>query len=185
MVDSTKQRLRPAARRVVGCIVMLGALLGGLLPTAQAASCRLFLSQPVIDYGHLRPGDRPASLGRRTARLNVVCPESSTITLRFHADAVDGQGYRFGAQGVFGLALLHPQLDGKPVELAQLYNSAERSGQMRPGQPLVVVVGGLPAKGRTFSAQVQVDTWLRSAATAVRDKTTLEGGGRFELMPAD
>ncbi|MGF6093467.1 hypothetical protein [Pseudomonas sp. 18175] len=179
-----KRLLRPAAKRAVGSIVALGVVLGCLIPTAHAASCRLFLSQSVIDFGQLRSADRSASLGRRTVRLNVVCPENSTIALRFQADAADGRGYRFGSQGLFGLALLHPQLDGKPVELAQLYNPSERNGQMRPGQPLVVVAGGLPAKGRTFSAQVQVDTWLPSAATAVRDKTTLEGGGRFELVPA-
>ena len=117
-------------------------------------------------------------------RLNVVCPEGSVIALRFHGGAADGQGYRFGQQGSFGLTLQSPQLDGKPVELASLHNHAERGGQLRPGQSLVVLAGGLPAKGRTFSAQVHVDTWLPSAAIAVRDKTTLEGSGRFELVSA-
>ena len=70
------------------------------------------------------------------------------------------------------------------MELAQLYNHAERDSTLRPGQSLVALVGGLPAIGRTFSAQVQVETWLSSAAMAVRDKTTLEGNGRFEWVPS-
>lgn len=194
MVTSTKPCPRPAAKvAFVPWSVAVGfgafGLLAGLLPApASAASCRLSLSQPLVDYGSLRTGEQPVGqgvfLGKRTVRLNVVCPEASVIALRFQGVAMDGQGFRFGRQGSFRLTLEHPQLDGKPVELAQLHNHADRGGQLQPGQSLVVLAGGLPAKGRTFSAQVQVDTWLSSAATAVRDKTTLEGSGRFELVPA-
>lgn len=186
MVNSTKPQRRFAVKRAGGYIVALGVLLVGLTPAALAAnaSCRLFLSQPLIDYGQLRPSERSANLGRRMVRLSVVCSENSVIALRFQGGAADGQGYRFGPRGSFSLTLQHPQLDGKPVEMAQLHNHAERSGQLQPGQSLVALVRGLPAKGRTFSAQVHVDTWLASAAIAVRDKTTLEGSGRFELVPA-
>ncbi|AMW80821.1 hypothetical protein AK972_0021 [Pseudomonas yamanorum] len=55
---------------------------------------------------------------------------------------------------------------------------------MLPDQAMVVLAAGLPAVGRVFSAQVQVDTYLFNTATAVRDKTVLEGSGRFELVPA-
>lgn len=185
MVNSTKPLRRPAVKRAVWHIVAPGVLLAGLAlaAPADAASCRLLLSQPVIDYGQLRPSEQSESRGRRMVRLSVVCPEDTVIALRFQGGLVDGERYRFGPQGSFSLALLHPQLDGRPVELAQLHNHADRGGQLRPGQSLVALAGGLPAKGRTFSAQVQVQTWLSSAATAVRDKTTLEGSGRFELVP--
>lgn len=186
MVNSTKPLRRPAVKKAPGRIVALGLLLAGLVTAvpAVAGSCRLFLSQSLIDYGHLRLSERSASVGKRMARLNVVCPENSVIALRFQGGVGDGQGYRFGQQGLFSLTLHHPQLDGRPVELAQLHNHADRGGQLRPGQALVVLAGGLPARGRTFSAQVQVDTWLPGAAIAVRDRTTLEGSGRFELVPA-
>jgi hypothetical protein len=65
-----------------------------------------------------------------------------------------------------------------------MHNRAERSGQLLPDQTMVVLAAGLPVVGRVFSAQVQVDTYLFDTTTAVRDKTVLEGGGRFELVPA-
>ena len=47
----------------------------------------------------------------------------------------------------------------------------------------VVLKAGQSVRGRVFSAQVQVDTYLSSAAPPVRDKTLLEGSGRFEWVP--
>lgn len=93
MVNSMKPLRRFAVKRAGGYIVALGVLLVGLIPAAPAAnaSCRLFLSQPLIDYGQMRPSEKSASLGRRMVRLSVVCPENSVIALRFQ-----GGGRRTG-----------------------------------------------------------------------------------------
>ena len=186
MANFTKPLRRSAVNRATGHIVALGVLLAAMVSAAPAgaADCRVFLSQPLIDYGQMRRSERSVNLGLRTVRLSVVCPENRVIALRFQGDSADGQTFRFGQQGSFSLTFQHPQLDGKPVELVQLHNQADRGGQLRPGQSLMVLMDGRPVAGRTFSAQVQVDTWLSSAVTAVRDKTTLEGNGRFELVPA-
>lgn len=183
--------MKPLRRLVVkaGTVCSAGGLLAGLLLADEAgAACHISLSQPLIDYGLLRyneePGAQGVSLGKRTLRLNVVCAEATVIALRFHGAPAEGQGYRWGRQGYFTLALDQPMLDGKPLELAQLYNHAQRGGTLQPGQPLVLLAGGMPAAGLRFSAHVRVESWLPSAATAVRDKTTLEGSGRFELVPA-
>jgi hypothetical protein len=196
MVNSTKLLRRPAAKIAVEwrsaalAVKAVGLLVVGLLVAvpASAANCRLSLSQPLIDYGQLRVNEGAAtqgsSLGKRMVRLSVACSEASVIALRFNGAAADEQSYRFGGQGTFNLILEHPELDGKPVELAQLYSRADRSAQLHPGQSLVALASGVPAKGHTFSAQVRVESWLSRAVTAVRDKTTLEGSGRFELVPA-
>lgn len=155
---------------------------------ASAAQCRISLSQPVVDYGLLRGAEQSGSqdvfLGKRTVRLNVVCPEATVIAMRFQGVSADGQRYAWGRHGYFNLTLEHPLLDGRPVELVHVHNYAARSTGLQPGQTLVVLAGGVPATGRTFSAQVQVDTWLSGAANAVRSKTVVEGGGHFELVPA-
>ena len=187
MVNFMKPPRRLVAK--VGAVYGVALLFAGLLLTEQAtAACRVSLSQPLIDYGLLRDSDQPSaqgvSLGKRTVRLNVICAEAAVIALRFQGAPAEGQGYRLGRQGYFNLTLQQPMLDGKPVELAQLYNPAERAGTLQPGQPLVVLAGGMPAIGRTFSALVQVESWLSGVAIAVRDKTTLEGSGRFEVVPA-
>lgn len=183
--------MKPLRQLVVkaGTVCSVGGLLVGLLLAGEAgAACRLSLSQPLIDYGLLKgseqPGAQGISLGKRTVRLNVICAEATVIAMRFQGLPAELHGYRMGRQGYFNLTLHQPMLDGKPVELAQLYNHAQRGGTLQPGQSLVVLAGGVPARGLTFSAQVQVESWLSGAATAVRDKTTLEGSGRFELVPA-
>lgn len=183
MVNFMKPLRRPVAKAVAVC-----SLAGLLMVEEAAAACRTSLSQPLIDYGLLRDsgqaGAQGVFLGKRMVRLSVSCTEIAVIALRFQGVPAEGQGYRLGQQGYFNLTLQQPMLDGKPVELAQLYNPAQRGGVLRPGQPLVVLAGSTPAKGLTFSAQVQVESWLSGVANAVRDKTTLEGSGRFELVPA-
>jgi len=154
---------------------------------ASASECRLSVSQPHIDYGLLRPATTPEPrgifLGKRMVRLNVVCSEATVIVVRFLGLPADAQGFRFGRDGRFDLTLQQPLLDGQAIELAPLHNRAERSGQLRPDQALVALKAGQPVRGRVFSAQVQVDTFLSNPAPSVRDKTLLEGSGRFEWVP--
>lgn len=190
MVNFTKglpqlvAKARAVGRRLPGVGILLVSFL--LVQEASASACRVSLSQSLVDYGLMGGGGHPAnqgiSIGKRTVRLNVTCSGASVIAMRFQGAPADGQGYMFGRQGYFNLTLLHPTLDGKPVELAQWYNHSERSGALLPGQALVALAGGVPATGRNFSAQVQIESWLSSAAIAVRDRTTLEGSGRFELI---
>lgn len=190
MMDNlTKRRLRCAVKARVACnwrVVGVVLCWLGMSSEAYAAQCRVFLSQPQVDYGVLHGAQQRVGqevmLGKRTVRLNVMCPQDAAIALRFRGAPTDVQGFRFGHQGYFHLRLQQPLLDGKPVELAQMHNRSERGGHLRSDQALVVMAGGLPATGRVFSAHVQVDTYLFNAVTAVRDKTVLEGGGRFELV---
>lgn len=184
MSDPTKPPQRPAvkvgAAGVLSCLLMAGE--------AYAAECRVSLSRPEVDLGALRHGGQAAAqgvlFGKRTVHLNVVCPQDTLIALRFRGVPAVGQGFKFGEQGYFNLSLQQTVLDGRPAELAPMHNRAERSGQLLPDQTMVVLAAGLPVVGRVFSAQVQVDTYLFDTTTAVRDKTVLEGGGRFELVPA-
>lgn len=187
MVNCMKTPMRSAAEGalVSGALAVVVSLL--TVFEASASECRLSVSQPQIDYGLLRPVTTPEPrgifLGKRMVRLNVVCSEATVIALRFQGVPADAQGFRFGREGRFDLTLLQPLLDGQAIELAPMHNRAERSGQLRPDQALVVLKAGQPASGRVFSAQVQVDTYLSSATPPVRDKTLLEGSGRFEWVP--
>jgi len=184
-------KAEPAGRyALAGFQVLMGLLAGWLMISeVSAAECRVSLSQPQVDYGLLRNGAKPGPhgvfLGKRTVRLSVVCPEASVIALRFRGAPADGQGFSFGRHGRFDLNLQQPVLDGKAVVLAAMHNRTERDGQLRPDQALMALAAGQPVRGRTFSALVHIDSYLSSTAPAVRDKTLLEGGGRFELVKGD
>jgi len=160
-------------------------------PEASANDCRLSLSQPRVDYGVLRRAElgeplasQPIILGRRTLQLSVVCAEPGAVALRFTGVPAGTQGYRFGRQGSFTLALKHAQVDGRAVELStSQFTETATSGHLLPGHVLIAKAGGLPLTGTRFSAQVQVDTYLPPDAFSVRRETVFEGQGHFEWLP--
>ncbi|MBV6751267.1 hypothetical protein KV580_13215 [Pseudomonas chlororaphis] len=147
-----------------------------------------------MELGALRPGglsqvagQTDLFLGTRRLSLNIACPWPTSMVLRFDAAAAGPQAFRFDRQGRFTVGLSNARLDGKPVTLAaaQRPTDAAASHLMVPGQSLVLLARDLPAKGRFFSAQVEIDTHLPVSATRVRDETPVEGGGRFELLSGE
>ncbi|CAD5203994.1 hypothetical protein [Pseudomonas sp. FEN] len=172
---------------VHGC----GVALVLLSVPARANDCTLSLSQSQIELGVLRPGALSIApgqpelfLGRRRLSLNIACPRPTTMALRFEAPAAGSQAFRFDRQGRFTVSLSNALLDGKPVTLgaAPYLVEATENRLIAPGQSLQVLARDLPAKGRFFSAQVEIDTHLPVSATRVRDETPVEGRGRFELL---
>ena len=160
----------------------------------DANDCTLSLSQSQIELGALRsgalalePGQPELFLGTRRLSLNIACPWPTSMVLRFEGPAAGPQAFRFDRQGRFTVGLSNARLDGKPVTLATVQRPAEAaaSRMMAPGQSLVVLAQDVPAKGRFFSAQVEIDTHLPLSATRVRDETPIEGRGRFELLSGE
>ncbi|WP_017902630.1 hypothetical protein [Pseudomonas asplenii] len=161
---------------------------------AVAHDCTLSLSQPQVDLGMLRlgrfsllPGQSEISLGPRRLTLTIVCPRPTAMVLRFEGDAAGPQAYRLARQGYFTVGLSNARLDGEPVTLALAGRPTERQDAwlMVPGRSLRALVHGMPAKGRFFSAQVEIDPRLSTAMTQLRDETAVEGRGRFELVPSE
>ncbi|MCP2050340.1 hypothetical protein [Pseudomonas salomonii] len=161
-------------------------------PDASANDCRLSISQPRVDYGMLRRAEllderisnQPIILGKRTLQLSVVCAEPGAVALRFTGVPAGTQGFRFGRQGSFTLALKHAQVDGRAVELNSLQSTDTSAlGHLLPGQVLIAKAGGLPLTGTRFSAQVEIDTYLPPDAFSVRHETVFEGQGHFEWLP--
>ncbi|MGA8136929.1 MULTISPECIES: hypothetical protein [Pseudomonas] len=180
-------RVRVVLRRCCVALVLFSA-------PAGANDCTLSLSQSQIELGALRPGALAMApgqpdlfLGTRRLSLNIACPWPTSMVLRFDGPAAGPQAFRFDRQGRFTVGLSNARLDGKPVSLASAQRPAEASAShlMAPGQSLVVLARDLPAKGRFFSAQVEIDTHLPVSATRVRDETSVEGRGRFELLPGE
>jgi len=178
--------------RVRGAVLSL-CLLALTLPMAgeaAAGQCSVSLSQPQVDYGRLlrgellgeQPGRHEVFLGTRLSQLNVVCPDAVPMVLRLDGVPAGTDGFRFGQSGSLRLRFKQARVDGQAVVLVQEQAGASVSAQLRPGVTVVAQSAGRPVTGRTLSAQIEIDTYLPSAATAVRSETRLEGGVRFELV---
>ncbi|KAF1029075.1 MAG: hypothetical protein GAK37_01913 [Pseudomonas sp.] len=163
--------------------LMLYALLAVVLMAneARADTCQISLSQPRLDYGHLRHGEQ--TLGTRTLHLSIVCAEPSAMALRFNGVAADARGFRFGRQGHFRLSLQQARIDGQPVEwMSAPLPGALATAPLVPGQTLVASASGRPVTGRRLTAQVEVSAEVPPEAFAVRRETLLEGLGVFERV---
>jgi hypothetical protein len=176
----------------LGLFLYFLLFIGLLANEARAEDCRLSLSQPRIDYGVLRRtelldeqvGRQKTSLGKRTLHLSVICADPRAVAIRFAGVPAGAQGFRFGRHGSFTLDLKHGQVDGRAVELSVEPSSVYAdNGRLLPGQVLIARTGGMPATGRRFSAQVDIDTYLPPEAFSVRHETMFEGQGRFEWLP--
>ena len=179
-------------RRLCLGVSLLWFMLAIAAPDALANDCRLSLSQPRVDYGVLRRTEllddgirsQPIMLGKRTLQLSVVCAQPGAVALRFTGVPAGAQGYRFGRQGSFTLALKHAQVDGRAVELSTLLSTdTSTHGLLLPGHVLIAKTSGMPLTGTRFSAQVQIDTYLPHDAFSVRQETVFEGQGHFEWLP--
>lgn len=175
-----------AARLEILSLVVLCTLLAA--PGVRAENCRLSVSQSRIDYGAIRREvlveSAAMTLGTRSLNVNVFCAEPVAMALRFVGAAAAGQeGFRFGPHGRFRLSLKHAQVDGRAVGWAVAHLPGEpASGQLLPGQTLVARAAGLPVVGQRLTAQVDIDTELPADALDVRNETSLEGQGSFELV---
>ncbi|MCF5546497.1 hypothetical protein GIV68_17300 [Pseudomonas salomonii] len=189
-VVPSKTVQHPVCRVCLGLGLLFMLAIAG--PDASANDCRLSISQPRVDYGMLRRAEllderisnQPIILGKRTLQLSVVCAEPGAVALRFTGVPAGTQGFRFGRQGSFTLALKHAQVDGRAVELNSLQSTDTSAlGHLLPGQVLIAKAGGLPLTGTRFSAQVEIDTYLPPDAFSVRHETVFEGQGHFEWLP--
>lgn len=167
--------------------------LGVCLPLAASAEdCILSVSQPVVDFGQtqraqLMEGTREGKrllVGTRVVSLILSCSASAAVALSFNGERAGDQGYRFAQDGIFTLRVLSAQLDGKPVSL--MVRDGEGAAKdsdnlLRPGVSLVPGLQSMIARGTTFSAQVEVKTYVDERDTQARSREQWDGGGHFAV----
>lgn len=181
---------RPGGLRLAClCLLLLAGVVAG---DAQAADCRLSLSQPRVDYGVVHRAELLGessgwprfSLGKRILHLSIACVEPVPIGVRFTGAPGGAQGFRFGRQGSFTLNLEHAQVDGQAVDLFVSHRPGEpATGLLLPGFALVAYAAGAPVRGRRFTAMVSLETFLPAAGFATGDELVVEGQGSFEWSP--
>ena len=167
-----------------------------VMSPVQAENCTMQLSDATIDYGYLNHRADLANknqagqiaIGKRFLTLNIVCQQNTEFALQFHAPTNDQKTFRFSTAGSFNLRLSNAEVDGKAVILASTQatdatlNTIATTAQLAANQTVTALFDTLPASGKTFSAQVEVDAHIAAAALRVREATRVEERGTFVLV---
>lgn len=171
--------------------LLLGAVLpwGGL---AQAEPCALSVSQPSIALGNLTyprvaPGhaiDAPHELGTRQITVQLHCVAESPLNLMLRGIR-QADGVRFAERGALNMQVFDALLDGRPVmlqatdQLPAASNAGAPRVQVLPGQRVIPMQAGQPARGSQLTVQMAISTTLPLDELVSRDRKTLSG--RIEL----
>lgn len=150
---------------------------------AQGRPCEAALGSTHIDYGRLSRATLPADarglfrLPARTVALHIRCAEPRDMTVFFRDVPADDDGFRFTDHGHFTLRMRDGLLDGKPVDLGEVDRHDAVPGRIgaglawMPEKGLTPLTDGAVARGREFSAQVDIEAYVREQALTVSDAT--------------
>lgn len=157
--------------------------------------CSLSAGAPVIDYGTQSrwqlqdaDGSQKVTPGTRTLTLSVVCPYSQSMRLTLRGDRAANGDLRYGERGSVTVRLLDMQLDGQNVQVARttpdgmINGAAESSLLLQPGNSFAATHNGLPIKGKSFTAHIELEPVMPESAARVSARQTSESQLTLELM---
>lgn len=170
---------------------LLGLILLLNTNSAFATDCDMRLNEAELDYGRLFRGELSTGrhaqlipLGKRKLTLTVLCQSPTNIGLRFDASPAGTDSFRFAENGIFKIVLNNAHVDGAPVFLArpQTTASAGTIAQLVPNQPILTISNGKVAVGKSFTVDIEIDTYIDNETSKLRDETILEGSGTFTFI---
>lgn len=157
--------------------------------------CSLSTGALVIDYGTQSrwqlqdvAGGQKVTPGKRILTINVVCPHSQTIRLTLRGDRAANGDLRYGDRGSVSLRLLDAQLDGQNVQMAVTAPDGLLNGTpsvitfLQPGNSIVGIQNGLPGKGKSFTARIELVPVLPANEARVSARQLNESNLTLELM---
>lgn len=157
--------------------------------------CQMSVSSPEIDFGEMSagqlqelPGGRKLSPGKRTLTLSVSCPFSQPMRLMLRGERATNGEVRYGSKGSVELRMLDAQLDGQTIGLAiesddrRRHRAGRPDVVLKPGDEVIAVRDGQPARGKNFSARIDVEPVLPERATRVPARETSTAMMVLELI---
>lgn len=157
--------------------------------------CSLSAGAPVVDYGvqsrwQLQDdgGSQRVTPGRRSLTLSVVCPYSQTMRLTLRGDMAGNGELRYGERGYVVLQLTDAQLDGQDVQTAAITLDGTLSGgeqtslRLLPGNIFAAVQNGQLARGKRFTARVEIKPVLPEQDARVAARQVSEASLTLELI---
>lgn len=168
--------------------------LSGFTPLAWADDCQFNLSQPVLDYGLMNRAIRPdaapeRNLGERRLSLNLSCSQAIDLSLFYRAMAATAERFYFAERGSYQMRIRDAVVDGQSVDLGLIAAMGQAPVETassliwRPEHGVVPVQAGVPVKGHSFSAQLELTAWVQEQGMHVRS-VTWESTGLFDAVAA-
>ncbi|MFJ2550256.1 DUF1120 domain-containing protein [Pseudomonas sp. NPDC087612] len=169
----------------------------GIPPTVPIDTrCSLTLGGGVVDYGTLsrwqlqdaQTGHNNVTFGKRTLTLSVACPYTQSMRLTVRGERSDRGDFRYGNRGSMIVRLFDAQIDGKSVQIASgtpdgiINGAAGDSALLRPSESFAAISSGQLAKGKTFTARVEIEPTLPEADAQVSTHEQNEANLTIELM---
>lgn len=160
------------------------------------ARCSVSLGSSFVDYGTLSQWQLQNSVtnpdavtpGKRTLMLSVVCPYSQKVLLTLRGERATNGDLRYGDLGSMIVRVLNAQLDGESVQLigtsldSAIKGAANESRRLQPGQTFAPSINGQLAKGKAFTALIEIEPMLPKAKARVSSRQSSEARFKLELM---
>lgn len=157
--------------------------------------CSLSAGGAVVDYGALSRwqlqdatgGVGSLTPGKRTLRVNVVCPYTQGMRLTLRGESASNGNLRYGDRGYMHIQLLDAQLDGETVQVATTTFDGVLSGSpasaltLQPGQTFAAITKGALAKGRSLTLSMEIEPILPEEETRVSSRRVSETQLTLEL----
>ncbi|RMT64915.1 hypothetical protein ALP29_200417 [Pseudomonas syringae pv. avii] len=158
--------------------------------------CSLTAGGGVVDYGTLsrwqlqdaQTGHNNVTFGKRTLTINVACPFSQIMRLTVRGERSIRGDFRYGNRGSMIVRLFDAQIDGESVQIASntpdgiIKGAVGDSVLLRPSESFSAISNGQLAKGKTFTARLEIDPTLPEADARVSAHEVNEANLTIELM---
>ncbi|MGE8177324.1 hypothetical protein [Pseudomonas fluorescens] len=159
--------------------------------------CSVSLGGELIDYGtqtRWQLQNAPAvsnssTFGKRTVMLSVICPYTQAMRLTLRGQTNASGNVVYGERGSLVIRLSNAQVDGKSVQIAGstadgiINDAASDSRLLQPGRTFAPVVSGELTRGKTLTAQLEIEPVIPTADARVSRRQISEARLTMELMP--
>lgn len=134
--------------------------------------CTLSISPSLIDIGLLSQwqlmnveGDRKGKIGKRTTWLEIICPYAQSMSFLIRGDKANNGDLKFGNIGSISIKISDLKMDGKRIFATvvtdkNIERTSENQIQLQPGSTVVAKTNGQLAKGKNFTARIDLEPTL-------------------------
>lgn len=158
--------------------------------------CTLSVANQVIDYGvqtrwqlkNSSNGSGQLTPGKRTFMFNAICPYAQSLKFSLRGSATSNGDLRYGDHGMLHFVLREAKVDNNNVQIARtgengiLKDTPQSTLLLKANESFSAMVNGDVAKGRYFSALIDIEPEITEADSKLRYPQVSESSFVLELV---